>query len=340
MYIPHQHLQNTGLGFPMDACMGLASNSSFKMTCANDGTAIQHIYDDNSFCLGNPNRNVTNYCTGGRYDDCSVYCSHSKSCTNTAKLVGRTSNCSGDVTLRQSFLLDYCLIASNYSIKLVCNESGNSVIEYKYSSTNCSGNLIEIEPYSCSWSCGASTITESDRDQSTDTGMIIGVTIGSILGCCCFMCIFVYFCCCRNIKMANQYHNDTTKVVEINEVASVPSAPVVSSEPVQETGTTQQSTYTESTKIDVDVSKYMEWDHKMICEWIMTLDNGLYVQYRQVLEQSLSSKDKKGSELKDVDRWEIKDWGITTHEDKQKLYDHIQTLTATQEADGYKITYA
>ena len=72
---------------------------------------------------------------------------------------------------------------------------------------------------------------------------------------------------------------------------------------------------------------HSEWDHNDILTWILSLENGLFAQYKGSLEQSLKEGKINGNILKEIEPIYIKAWGIKEFKHQKKLYEHIQTLT-------------
>ena len=87
---------------------------------------------------------------------------------------------------------------------------------------------------------------------------------------------------------------------------------------------------------NIDVSNYKQWKFKQIFQWILSLDNGRYIQYSQQLEVSLKEEDINGEDLCQVDAGDIKSWGIVNFRDKKYLLHQIQQLIAPKsvEAEG------
>ena len=72
--------------------------------------------------------------------------------------------------------------------------------------------------------------------------------------------------------------------------------------------------------------EYNHWNCKDVLEWIITLDNGAFKQYHDILKESLTKRNVKGSNLKYVEKSDIKAWGIDDIEHRTKLFEHIRSL--------------
>ena len=78
------------------------------------------------------------------------------------------------------------------------------------------------------------------------------------------------------------------------------------------------------------VDDYMKWNDEDILEWIMELDDGLFVEYKKTLQQSLKEENVRGVNLVNVDKMDIKIWGVIDIEHRRKLFLHIQSLVNTE----------
>ena len=79
-----------------------------------------------------------------------------------------------------------------------------------------------------------------------------------------------------------------------------------------------------------ELDDYMKWNDKDILRWIMKLDDGLFVEYKKTLKQSLKEENVKGVNLIHVDKMDIKIWGVNDIEHRRKLFLHIQSLVNTE----------
>ena len=79
---------------------------------------------------------------------------------------------------------------------------------------------------------------------------------------------------------------------------------------------------------------YSEWNHLQILNWILSLENGLFIQHKDVLSKSLSEERVKGSHLEDVDKEDIKSWGMKDFEHKQMLFKNIKILIKNDRYQG------
>ena len=79
---------------------------------------------------------------------------------------------------------------------------------------------------------------------------------------------------------------------------------------------------------------HMQWSYEQILQWILHLDDGHFVGYKEVLEASLKEENIKGSNLYVVDKADIKGWGIKDFSDKQRLFASIQRLVHQDKEAG------
>ena len=79
---------------------------------------------------------------------------------------------------------------------------------------------------------------------------------------------------------------------------------------------------------------YTEWDNLDILNWIMTLGNGLFLQYKDILRKSLIEENVRGIHLVNVDKADIKGWGVKDFEHKQILFVNIKRLIKRDQFQG------
>eukprot|EP01084_Bolivina_argentea_P133257 235149_1 len=82
----------------------------------------------------------------------------------------------------------------------------------------------------------------------------------------------------------------------------------------------------------LDLSKYREWNVNEIACWILTIDNGRYRKYEQILTKSLTEEGVIGKDLEQVDTADIKGWGVVQFQDKKYLKKQIVELTKASTA--------
>ena len=70
---------------------------------------------------------------------------------------------------------------------------------------------------------------------------------------------------------------------------------------------------------------YQNCSHRQILKWILSLDNGLFVEYEDILSQYLTQRNMKGSDLLHIQMDDVNNFGINEH--VRKLYLNIKTLT-------------
>ena len=77
----------------------------------------------------------------------------------------------------------------------------------------------------------------------------------------------------------------------------------------------------------VNGGDYLNWNNMDILMWIMSIDNGLFLIYKDKLEKSLVEENVRGSSLSNVDKMDIKIWGVNDIEHRAILYQNIKSLT-------------
>ena len=85
---------------------------------------------------------------------------------------------------------------------------------------------------------------------------------------------------------------------------------------------------------NIDPSKHETWDYENIIYWIMSLEDGRFSKYKEVLKKAFVEEELKGSDLGQVDINDVKNWGIKPFGDKKALFNHIQSLTKGTENEG------
>eukprot|EP01083_Nonionella_stella_P143149 444215_1 len=76
----------------------------------------------------------------------------------------------------------------------------------------------------------------------------------------------------------------------------------------------------------MDTTNYVNWKHKDILMWIMSLDNNRLGQYHDHLLQSLKEEGIEGIHLNEVNETDIKGWGVKNFADKKFLLKKIKQL--------------
>ena len=72
---------------------------------------------------------------------------------------------------------------------------------------------------------------------------------------------------------------------------------------------------------------YQNWDHREILQWILSLENGLFVQYEDILSQYLTQRNMVGVELMYIQMDDVHNFCINHYKHVKKLYFNIKTLT-------------
>ena len=80
----------------------------------------------------------------------------------------------------------------------------------------------------------------------------------------------------------------------------------------------------------IDTRNYLNWNDEDILRWIMSLDDGLFNMYEDILRKSFREEGVTGKDLNRVEPLDIKCWGIMDFRHKKSLYEHIQSLIFIQ----------
>ena len=80
---------------------------------------------------------------------------------------------------------------------------------------------------------------------------------------------------------------------------------------------------------------HLEWGYKKIVEWMMRIENGVFVSYKDSLLQHLKDEDFHGKDLVAIDTNDLHRWGITKFHDKKIMLRHIHKLTENDKLPDY-----
>eukprot|EP01084_Bolivina_argentea_P017914 33396_1 len=83
------------------------------------------------------------------------------------------------------------------------------------------------------------------------------------------------------------------------------------------------------------VSPHHNWNHKQICEWIIELDDGIFLTYKHNLLTNLKTEDITGKDLCQLDINDLHRLGITLSAHRYLLMAHIKTLTKNDSTPQY-----
>ena len=82
--------------------------------------------------------------------------------------------------------------------------------------------------------------------------------------------------------------------------------------------------------MDRKAGNYLDWNHEDILEWILSLDNGIFVQYQSELTRVLKEENVSGDDLSIVDMDDLKRWGVKQFKHLKLLSKRIKELTNIQ----------
>ena len=76
---------------------------------------------------------------------------------------------------------------------------------------------------------------------------------------------------------------------------------------------------------------YLQWNSDDVLKWIYSLENRLFLKYRDLLRRAITEKRITGSDLQDIACCDIREWGITNFSHRLLLYDNIETFIEENE---------
>jgi len=78
-----------------------------------------------------------------------------------------------------------------------------------------------------------------------------------------------------------------------------------------------------------DIRHHKEWTLEQIMEWMGSLEDGRFKRYLNGLRLAFNAEGIDGSSLQQIDRAELKGWGVDVFADRSALEKHIQSLCTT-----------
>lgn len=76
----------------------------------------------------------------------------------------------------------------------------------------------------------------------------------------------------------------------------------------------------------LDPSEFVEWDTETVLTWILSLEDGRFKPYANVLRHNLMEEKVRGSHFKDTEEGDVKGWGVKPFDDKKALIRHIRNV--------------
>ena len=86
-----------------------------------------------------------------------------------------------------------------------------------------------------------------------------------------------------------------------------------------------KSKYNELKRMNIDESKFMEWDSDVIVDWIVGL-NEEYKQYEKVMRVNMKKEDLDGSILEDLDKNDLHRFGVVSIKHKVGIIKQIKRI--------------
>eukprot|EP01083_Nonionella_stella_P008601 24824_1 len=90
---------------------------------------------------------------------------------------------------------------------------------------------------------------------------------------------------------------------------------------------------------DIDVDQYSKWNTEQILNWILSLDNGRFSKYADILSAKLKEQNIIGEDLEEVTNLVVKQWGVQDKNDKRILTNHIQALCSKRNSNVAEQAY-
>ena len=82
-----------------------------------------------------------------------------------------------------------------------------------------------------------------------------------------------------------------------------------------------------STKKESDIENFEKWNHTQIVKWVMTLENGLLMDYEDILSDNLKRLEVTGMDLMNIEEEDVTKWGIDKYVQVKMVYKNIKSLT-------------
>ena len=72
---------------------------------------------------------------------------------------------------------------------------------------------------------------------------------------------------------------------------------------------------------------FTSWDCNDILEWILSLEQGLLVEYKEIMMSNMKKKNVVGANLMEMEMQDIRGWGIEKFDHIKMLQRHIKSFT-------------
>lgn len=83
----------------------------------------------------------------------------------------------------------------------------------------------------------------------------------------------------------------------------------------------------------IDIQDYKSWNYEQVLIWIMSINDGEFNKYKEILDISLKEEGVHGCHLEKVNEADIKGWGIKNFDDKKNLMTQIKQLVNNNQID-------
>ena len=74
-------------------------------------------------------------------------------------------------------------------------------------------------------------------------------------------------------------------------------------------------------------NQYETWKSKDVLNWILSIEDGLFMQYQEKLKAEILNGCIEGKDLSKINMSDIKDLGVSKFADRKTLESHIKKLT-------------
>ena len=78
---------------------------------------------------------------------------------------------------------------------------------------------------------------------------------------------------------------------------------------------------------NINIQKYAQWNVKQIIFWILSLENQRFEKYTKQLRKEFISEGINGSDITEIDEFNLQKWGVQNFRDRKDLMKHIKTLS-------------
>ena len=97
--------------------------------------------------------------------------------------------------------------------------------------------------------------------------------------------------------------------------------------------------YEELKRMNINEEEFMKWESDTITDWIVGLEDN-YKKYEEVLRKNLRADEVDGSTLPEVDKNDLRGFGINIMKDRIAIIKHIKRITSNKQKEQEKLEIA